>query len=72
MLDRRGMRDIFFFFSSGLHPWHMKVPSLGVKSELEPLATVTDTAMWDLSHICGLHHSPPQRRILNPLTEARN
>ena len=29
-------------------------------------------AMWDLSHVRDLHHSPWQRRILNPLSEARD
>ena len=29
-------------------------------------------AGWDLSHICDLHHSSQQRRILNPLSEARD
>ena len=45
----------FFFFCffcfSGLHSWHMEVPRLGVKSELQLLAYVTATAMWDQSHI---------------------
>ena len=30
------------------------------------------TAMLDLSHVCDLHHSSRQRRILNPLSEARD
>ena len=37
----------------------MEVPSLGVPH----------TAMPDPSHICDLHHSSQQRRILNPLSE---
>ena len=28
------------------------------------------TAMLDLSLICNLHHSPQQRQILNPLSDA--
>ena len=47
----------FFFVFLGLHSWHMEVPRLGVQSELWPLAYPTATAIWDLSHICGLHHS---------------
>ena len=48
----------------------MEVPRLGVELELQLLATAT--AMWDLSHVCDLHHSLRQRRILNPLSEARD
>ena len=43
----------FFFPPLGQHLRHMEVPRLGVKSELQWLAT----AMWDLSSICDLHHS---------------
>ena len=32
----------------GPHPWHMEVPRLGVKSELEPPTYTTATATWDL------------------------
>ena len=28
--------------------------------------------MWDLSHICNLHHSSWQHQILNPWSEARD
>ena len=60
---------IFFFFFGflGPHPRHMEVPRLGVQSELELLAYTTATATWDPSHVCNLHHSSRQRRILNPL-----
>ena len=37
----------FFFFFLGLHPWHVEVPGLGVKPELQPLAEAAATAMWD-------------------------
>ena len=30
------------------------------------------TAMWDPSRVCDLHHSSSQRRILNPLSKARD
>ena len=46
----------------------MEVPGLGVQLELQ-LPTYT-TAMSDLSHICNLHPSSRQLRILNPLSEA--
>jgi len=38
----------------GPHPRHMEVPRVGVESELQPLAYITATAMWDLSHIYEL------------------
>ena len=62
----------FFFCFLGPHPWHMEVPRLGVKPELQLLACTTVTALWDLSHVCNLHHSSQQCLILNPLGEARN
>ena len=46
---------VLCFVCLGPHPWHMKVPRLGVKSELQPLAYTTATAML----------------ILNPLSKAR-
>ena len=49
----------------------MEVPELGVQLELQLPASTTATAMWGLSRVCDLHHSPRQRRILNPLSEAR-
>ena len=50
----------------------MEVPRLGVKSELQLPAEATATAMQDLNHVYNLHHSSWQRRILNPLSVARN
>ena len=50
----------------------MEVPSLGVESELQLLAYATATATPDPCHICDLHHSSQQRRILNPLSKARD
>ena len=47
----------------------MEVPRLRVKSELQLLAYII--AVWDLSHVCDLHHSSQQHRILYPLSEAR-
>ena len=46
--------------------WHMEVAELGIQSELELLVYATATAMQDLRHICDLHHSSQQGRILNP------
>ena len=61
----------FFFCFLGPHPWYMEVLVLGVKSELQPPAYATATAMQDLSHICDLHHSSWQCWILNLLRDAR-
>ena len=47
---------------------HMKVPRLGVESEVQLLACATAT--WDLSHICGLQCSLQQCQILNPPSKA--
>jgi len=62
----------FFFVFLGPYPWHMEIPSLGVKSELKLLAYVTATAMWDPSHVCDLYHSSWPCWIFNPLSQARN
>ena len=50
----------------------MEVPRLEVQSELELPAHARATAMQDPSHLCDLHHSSRQCRILNPLIEARD
>ena len=50
----------------------MKIPRLGVKSELQLPAYITATATRDPSCVCDLHHSSWQRRILNPLSKARD
>ena len=62
----------FLPFFQGLHPWHMDIPKLGVKSDLELPAYATATAMPDSSRICELHHSSWQCQIFNPLSEARD
>ena len=54
----------------GPHLQHMEVPSLGVKSELQPPAAATATP--DPSSICDLHHSSQQCWICNLLSEARD
>ena len=56
----------------GPYPWHMEVPRLGLKLELQLPAYATATATRDLSLICDLHHSSWQGWILNPLSEARD
>ena len=62
----------FFFVFLELHRWHMKVPRLRVKLELQPLAYSTATIPPDLSRIWNLHHTSRQRCILNPLSKARD
>ena len=63
---------IIIFLFLGLHLWHMEVPRLEVYLELQLLAYTTSTAMPDPSHLCDLHRSSRQRRILNPLSEGRD
>ena len=62
----------FILVFLGQHLWHMKVPRLGVKSEIQLLAYTTATAIAGSQ----LHLQPtPQFQqwwILNPLSEARD
>ena len=62
----------FFFFFSGPHLWHMKVPKEAAKSELQLPGYTTGTEKQDLSCICNLPHNLWQRQILNPPSEARD
>ena len=62
----------FFFFFKGLHLRHMEVPRLEVVLEVQPPAYTTATATPDPRHICDLHHSSWQCRILDPLIKARD
>ena len=55
-----------------LHLWHMKIPGLGVKLELQLLAYAAATSTWDSSRICNIRCSLRHRWILNPLSEARH
>ena len=55
-----------------LGPLHMEIPRVGVKSELQPLAYVIDTATRDRGLVCDLHHPSRQRRIPDPLSKARD
>ena len=56
-LDERYTGELFFFFFLGPHLWHMKVPRLGLESQLQLPAYTTATATQDLSRVCNLHHS---------------
>ena len=64
----------FFFLLVilGPHSQHTEFPRLGVKSELQLLAYTTAIATRDPSCNCDLHLGSRQRRILNPLSEARD
>ena len=55
-----------------MHPWHMEIPRLEVKLELQLLAYATATAMQEPSCICDLPHSSQQCWILNLLRESRD
>ena len=50
----------------------MKVPRLGVQSELQLPAYTTATAMPDPSPVYDLHRSSWQHQIPDPLIEARD
>ena len=63
---------VFFFRFLQPNPQHMEVPRLGVELELQLMAYTTATATQNLSHVCNLHHSSQQRRILNAVTKARD
>ena len=68
-------RILFYFVFLpflGPLPRYIEIPRLGVQSELQPPAYARATATRDPSHICSLHHSSRQRRILNPLGKARD
>ena len=52
----------------------MEVPRLGIELELQLPAstTATATATGDPDCVCDLPRSSGQRRVLNPLSEARD
>ena len=63
---------IYLFCFLGPNLWHMEVPRLGVKSELQLLAYTTAITTWDPTCVCNPHYSSQQCWILNPLNEARD
>ena len=63
---------VLLFVFLELHPRHMEISMLGVKSKLQPLAYTTATAMPDPSCTCDLCCSLQQCQILNPLSKARD
>ena len=60
---------IYLLIFLGPHPWHIEVPRLGVKLELQLTAYAMATATRDPSRVCDLHHSSWHHQILNPLSE---
>ena len=52
------------FLFLGPHLWHMKVPRLGIESELQLLACTTTTATPVPSHVWALHYSYGNTRSL--------
>ena len=60
----------FFFRGGSLHPQHMEVPRLGVKSELQLPSYTTATATQHLNHVYDLYLSSQQCWILNPMSKA--
>ena len=63
---------LFVFCFLGLHLWHMEVPRLAVKLELQLPAYTTATAMQDPTRICDLQYSSWQCRILDPLSKGKD
>ena len=76
LLGARGMlKGLFYlFFFKWLHLWHMKIPGLGVESELQVPAYTIGTARADPSCICDLCSLQLWQCWipLNPLSEARD
>ena len=62
----------FFFLFAFFFRAAPTVARLGVASELQLPAYTTAAVMQDLSRICDLHHSSPQRQIPDLLSEARD
>ena len=71
-MDTSAPALFFFFCLFRASLCHMEVPRLGAELELQLLAYITARATRDLSLVCDLHHGSRQRRILNPLSEARD
>ena len=55
--SKNGTFFFLSFFFLGPHLWHMEIPRLGVKSELQLPVCARATAARNLSQVCNLHHS---------------
>ena len=62
----------FFFLNFKPNLWHMEVPGLGVKLELQVLAYATAMATGKSSHICDLRWSLRQCQGSNPHPHREN
>ena len=60
------LKKIFFFLFMA-----MPVAYVSSRARAELPACTLATAVWDLSHICGLIQSLHQCRIINPVSQAR-
>ena len=56
----------------GLHRRHMEVPRVAGLIRATAAGPCHSHKTQDLSSICDLYHSSPQRQILNPLSETRD
>ena len=70
--ERQVLSVISIYLFIWLQVWHMEVPRLGVRLELQLPVYTHSHNNADLSCICNLHHSSWQYQILNPLSEARD
>ena len=59
----------YYYCFLGPQSWHMEVRG---RIQVQLPADTTGEATWDPSHICGLHYSSWQCRILNSLREGRD
>ena len=70
--DAMAVNLLYFLPTAGMGLLQHKKNGLGAKSELKPPAYARATATRDPSRVCDLHHSSRQRRIINPLSKARD
>ena len=65
---------LFFFFFGLLRAAPVAYRDSQARGQIGALAVGLHTVILtpDLSHVCDLHHSSQQHRILNPLSEARD
>ena len=66
--------NLIYFIILFLGPYlqHLEIPRLGVELELQLPAHSTARATQNPSRFCDLHNSSWQRRIPNPMREARD
>ena len=62
----------FFFCFLGPHTRHMEVPGLGASNQSYSCWPTPQPQQLGIQAMSDLHHSPQQRLIPNPLSEARD